>query len=364
MLSARTTLCHPDMVSTQIRNMQIEIPAFTFRNTVFQDPHTALQDVHQTICNHGLLIMANSRGHETPTEDKFTARNIHRTPRLQVVTKLRMYGTNAAKATPLRPLYHLSQQLHPRAPHHSYSINADEKNGKHKAESRILVRSHVMSTFYRKRNSSQSHEETSPRDIVIGGLTSKFRMETYPHRRKPRLRKDKPGTGSRTFKNESLNITISIPKDLYGSKPLDPFAAAALPWDSNMQNLVHHCSFKFPPSNITEPCVSLLIARRIDAANIPESMHPLKYRSYHVQNFILDMAITDKALLHAIVAYAMIHKFCFGANITRSEVEKARYISSNLGVLDHQTQAIPLVNKKLSVGEVDDVTIATTLILL
>ena len=76
------------------------------------------------------------------------------------------------------------------------------------------------------------------------------------------------------------------------------------------------------------------------------------------------MAIRDEALLHAIIAYAMIHKFCFGANDLSSDLEKAKYVTSNLDILSHQTRAIHLVNKKLSQGEVDDVAIATVLIML
>jgi hypothetical protein len=43
---------------------------------------------------------------------------------------------------------------------------------------------------------------------------------------------------------------------------------------------------------------------------------------------------------------------------------KTEYETSNSDVLGHQTQAIHLVNQKLSLGEVDDVTIATVLLLL
>ena len=76
------------------------------------------------------------------------------------------------------------------------------------------------------------------------------------------------------------------------------------------------------------------------------------------------MAITDEALLHAIVAYSMIHRFCFGTAVLPSNTEKIEYTRSNPEVLNHQTQVIHLVNKKLSSGEVDDVTIAAVLTLL
>jgi hypothetical protein len=78
----------------------------------------------------------------------------------------------------------------------------------------------------------------------------------------------------------------------------------------------------------------------------------------------MKMAITDEALLHAILAYAMIHKFCFGTGTPPSNFEKIEYVTTNHDVLGHQTQAMHLVNKKLTSREVDDVTIATVLILL
>lgn len=102
----------------------------------------------------------------------------------------------------------------------------------------------------------------------------------------------------------------------------------------------------------------------LDAADIPDSIHPLRSKSYQVQNFILKMAITDEALLHAIVAYSMIHRFCFGTGVLPSDAEKIKYATSNPEVLDHQTKVIHLVNRKLTLGEVDDVTIAAVLILL
>lgn len=102
----------------------------------------------------------------------------------------------------------------------------------------------------------------------------------------------------------------------------------------------------------------------LDASDIPDSIHPLRSKSYEVQNLILKMAITDEALLHAIVAYSMIHRFCFGTGVLPSDTQKTEYATSNPEVLDHQTQVIHLVNKKLNSGEVDDVTIAAVLILL
>lgn len=83
-----------------------------------------------------------------------------------------------------------------------------------------------------------------------------------------------------------------------------------------------------------------------------------------MQNSLLNMAVRDEALLHVIVSYSMIHKFCFGMSPLPSYFEKVHFATTNPEILSHQTQAIHLVNIKLRSGDVCDATIATVLILL
>jgi hypothetical protein len=128
-------------------------------------------------------------------------------------------------------------------------INATENvaNGKHDMESRTLVRSHVMTTFYRRRKAPKGQDKTSSRHVENGGKMSKFKLETYPQRQKRRRRKDKASDTKQKCKQQSPDITISIPQNLPSSGSIDPFAAAVLPWDSQMQNLVRHCQSSASP---------------------------------------------------------------------------------------------------------------------
>jgi hypothetical protein len=129
-------------------------------------------------------------------------------------------------------------------------INTTKKSagGKQNVESRMLVRSHVMSTFYRKKSSPQIQDGRAQRGVDSGGQTSKFKLESYPQRRKGR-RKEKAGKSPRTFKRESADMAISIAPRRLGSGPIDPFEAAVLPWDSRIQCLVKHCMSQLPPQD-------------------------------------------------------------------------------------------------------------------
>jgi hypothetical protein len=102
----------------------------------------------------------------------------------------------------------------------------------------------------------------------------------------------------------------------------------------------------------------------LDVFDIPNSIHPIKSYKYHSQNTVLSMAVTDKALLHAILAYSMINKFCFETDPVPSHLEKIRFIEGNPEFLYHRIQAMCLVNKKLASGIVCDTTIATVLTLI
>lgn len=102
----------------------------------------------------------------------------------------------------------------------------------------------------------------------------------------------------------------------------------------------------------------------LDVFDIPDSIHPIKYYKYNSQNTVLLIAVTGKALLHAILAYSMIHKFCFETDPVPSHLEKKRFIEGTPEFLYHRIQAMYLVNKKLTLGIVCDVTIATVLTLI
>jgi hypothetical protein len=122
-------------------------------------------------------------------------------------------------------------------------ITTNEKTGKAHAESRMLVRSHVMSSYYRLKKLSQSQSESPPRDIESAGHVGKFKLESYPQGRKPRRRKEKAGKATPILNKEKPSAPSSVPRNLPGSAPLDPFAVAALPWDSHMQFFVQHCRY-------------------------------------------------------------------------------------------------------------------------
>jgi hypothetical protein len=129
------------------------------------------------------------------------------------------------------------------------STNERAVNGKHNDESRMLVRSHVMSTFYQKKNSRQDEDKdrlTEVKGSHVGGKTSKFRLESYPQRRKSRRRKDKSSNPSTARKKGSSEMPVVIPQSLLGSGNIDPFGVAALPWDNHMQILVQHCRSPVP----------------------------------------------------------------------------------------------------------------------
>jgi hypothetical protein len=87
----------------------------------------------------------------------------------------------------------------------------------------MLVRSHVMSTFYRKKSFPHSHEETPPRDVELGGHSSKFRFESYPQRRNTRRRREKGGNAGEKLKIENSEPTMSIPLNILGTGLLANF---------------------------------------------------------------------------------------------------------------------------------------------
>ena len=123
-------------------------------------------------------------------------------------------------------------------------INTNERaaNRKHNDESRMLVRRHVMSTFYRKKNASQGEEgelSKHAKPSQAGGQINKFRLESYPQRQKGRQGKEKPGNAPKIYKRKSLEIATGILDSLGAS--MDPFSVAALPWDSHIQSLVRYC---------------------------------------------------------------------------------------------------------------------------
>jgi Fungal specific transcription factor domain len=102
----------------------------------------------------------------------------------------------------------------------------------------------------------------------------------------------------------------------------------------------------------------------LDESGIPNSIHPLNFYKNHSQKVILSMAIADEALLHSVLAYSMIHNFCFQSDTEPSQVEKLRYVESNPEILSHKTQAIRLINERLNNGVASEITIATVLVLL
>ena len=183
------------------------------------------------------MIMANNRGVASHKRTCSELRSTLASPGISRATELR--GRPPPSSSPF------------------LFINTHDKNGKQKAESRMLVRSHVMSSFYRKKSSPQIQKETSPRDVETGGQTSRFRLGTYPQKRKSKQRKDRLHIDSQIVKEESPEIVLKLPKNFHGSGPWDPFAAAALPWDRNLQSLVYHCTPQRSPFNISELCVLL-----------------------------------------------------------------------------------------------------------
>lgn len=206
------------------------------RNRRSQTFHASTQHLFEGLFKHGGVIMSNIQRIESPEKEACSESS---SPPVSAVfsgvTKQRRESGTTSSST--------SDGLETPEPISSpfIFITTNEKTGKAHADSRMLVRSHVMSSFYRKKNLLQSQAETPPRDIESAGQTSKFKLESYPKGRKTRRRKEKTGNAAQIFKKEGPDTALSVPRDLPGSGPLDPFAVAALPWDSNMQYLVQHC---------------------------------------------------------------------------------------------------------------------------
>ena len=172
-------------------------------------------------------------------------------------TWLIIKASNLPQARVLRRLNHMQDMQTPSSPDsHGLKasqpkspllfINTTEKsaNGKQNFEAQTLIRSHVMSAFYRKKSSPQIYDEQPPRAVEVGGKTGMFRLESHPQRQKGQRRKEKPANAShirQTWKKESPDIAMSIPPNLLGSGLIDPFAAAALPWNNKIQGLVRYC---------------------------------------------------------------------------------------------------------------------------
>jgi hypothetical protein len=97
---------------------------------------------------------------------------------------------------------------------------------------------------------------------------------------------------------------------------------------------------------------------------IPTILHPIAFYTYHSQKTILSLAIPDEALLHSILAYSMIHKFCFQSDSEPSQLAKVRFAESNPEGLANRTRAIHLIDKKLNGGVASETIIAAVLVLL
>lgn len=102
----------------------------------------------------------------------------------------------------------------------------------------------------------------------------------------------------------------------------------------------------------------------LDRLHIPSSIHPLKYYKNHSQQNILSMGIEDEALLHAILAYSKIHRFCFQSRQEPDDLGKVEHAKGEPDVVHHQLKAIHLINDKINSNVVSDTMIATVLTLL
>lgn len=90
----------------------------------------------------------------------------------------------------------------------------------------------------------------------------------------------------------------------------------------------------------------------------------MKFYKYHSQRNILSMAIADEALLHAILAFSKVHRFCFQSRQEPDDYAKLKYAKEDPDVLYHQTKAMHLTNDKINSTVVSDTMIATVLTLL
>lgn len=128
----------------------------------------------------------------------------------------------------------------------------EQSNGRATGAARKLVRSHVMSDFYRQKSlpkEEQADIAERGKEATKGGTVGKFRLEgrskarsTKRLRIEPPWIEQKPHMAMEEPQRLSLNLPLGVASDI----PMDPFGVTAFPLDSQMQKLVLYCAFLTP----------------------------------------------------------------------------------------------------------------------
>jgi hypothetical protein len=189
-------------------------------------------------------------------------------------------GKHTPPALPLRP----SSLLF-------INTTEEQSNGRATEEARKLVRSHVMSAFYRQKSLSKEEQADLAergKEATRGGTVGKFRLEGRTRTRSTKRVK----TGSSWIEQkpqmsraEPLRLSMNIPLGIATDIQMDPFGVAALPLDSRMQKYILHCAF-------SKPIHSSIGLTQNNFRWICVAEHPSSYKLLHIP-FSKDYSISS-----------------------------------------------------------------------